>query len=117
MLAALVALMIAQLLLPVVNDITAKHLTLFSPGNYITIYFLFGAILIGILAGLFPALYLSSFKPIIVLKGTKINEKGVFNLRKALVVVQFTISIALIAGSLIIYQQVNYIQINKIRIE
>ncbi|HEY6976475.1 MAG TPA: ABC transporter permease, partial [Chitinophagaceae bacterium] len=114
MLAAAVALLIAQLLLPVVNDITAKHLALFSPGNYVTIYFLFGAILIGILAGLFPALYLSSFKPILVLKGAKISEKGIFNLRKALVVIQFTISIALIAGSLIVYQQVNYIQSAKL---
>ncbi|HXL57985.1 MAG TPA: FtsX-like permease family protein, partial [Chitinophagaceae bacterium] len=114
MLAAVVALVIAQLLLPVVNSITAKHLALFNAGNYVTIYFLLGAIFIGILAGLFPALYLSSFKPIIVLKGTKISEKGIFNLRKALVVVQFTISIALIAGSLIIYQQVNYIQSAKL---
>jgi putative ABC transport system permease protein len=112
--AAIVALLIAQLLLPVVNSITAKHLILFSTGNFVTIYFLLGAILIGVFAGLFPALYLSSFKPIIVLKGTKTKEKGVFNLRKALVVVQFTISIALIAGSLIIYQQVNYIQSAKL---
>ncbi len=114
MLAAVVALVIAQLLLPVVNSITAKHLALFNAGNYVTVYFLSGAIFIGILAGLFPALYLSSFKPVIVLKGTKISEKGIFNLRKALVIVQFTISIALIAGSLIIYQQVNYIQSAKL---
>jgi putative ABC transport system permease protein len=114
MLAAVVALIIAQLLLPVVNSITAKHLALFSAGSFVTIYFLFGALLIGILAGLFPAVYLSSFKPIIVLKGNKITEKGIFNLRKTLVVVQFTISIALIAGSLIIYQQVNYIQSAKL---
>lgn len=109
-LAGIVALIIAQLLLPVVNGITAKHLALFGAGNYITIYFLLGAIVVGILSGLLPALYLSSFKPVIVLKGAKISERGVFRLRKALVVVQFTISIALIAGSLIIYQQVNYIQ-------
>ena len=114
MLAAVVALVIAQLLLPVVNSITAKHLALINAGNYVTIYFLLGAIFVGISAGLFPALYLSSFKPVIVLKGTKISEKGIFNLRKALVVVQFTISIALIAGSLIIYQQVNYIQSAKL---
>jgi putative ABC transport system permease protein len=72
------------------------------------------AVLIGVLAGLVPALYLSSFKPVIVLKGGKMNERGVFNLRKALVVVQFTISIALITGACIIYQQVNYIQDAKL---
>jgi len=114
LLAALVALFIAQLLLPVVNGITQKQLVLFSPGNYATFYFLSGAILIGILAGLFPALYLSSFKPIIVLKGSRVNEKGIFNLRKTLVVVQFSISIALIAGSLIIYQQINYIHATQL---
>jgi putative ABC transport system permease protein len=110
LLASAVALILAQLLLPVVNGITQKHLSLFSSGNYVTIYFLAAALLIGILAGLVPAIYLSSFRPVIILKGNKTNEKGVFNLRKALVVLQFTISIALIAGSLIIYQQVNYIQ-------
>jgi putative ABC transport system permease protein len=63
---------------------------------------------------LIPAFYLSSFKPITVLKGNKINERGVFNLRKALVVIQFTISIVLISGACIIYQQVKYIQSAKL---
>lgn len=109
-LAGAFALLIAELLLPVVNNITAKHLVILDADNFVALYFLLAAILIGILAGLFPALYLSSFKPISVLKGAKINEKGIFNLRKALVVVQFTISIVLIAGSLIIYQQLNYMR-------
>jgi putative ABC transport system permease protein len=117
LLAGVIALIIAQLLLPVVNSITAKHLTLFVQGNFITIYFLCGVLLVGMLAGIFPAMYLSSFKPIIVLKGAKINEKGVFNLRKALVVIQFTISIALIAGSLVIYQQVDYVQSAKLGLD
>jgi len=69
---------------------------------------------VGFLSGLIPAFYLSSFKPIVVLKGNKINEQGVFNLRKALVVIQFTISIILISGACIIYQQVNYIQDAKL---
>lgn len=110
LLAAVAALVIAQLLLPLVNTITAKHLILFGPGSYVVFYFFAAAIIVGISAGLFPALYLSSFRPVIVLKGTKMKEQGVFNLRKALVVVQFTISIALIAGSFVIYQQLHYIQ-------
>jgi putative ABC transport system permease protein len=114
MLASAVALVIAQLLLPVVNNITQKQLSLFSSGNFFTVYFLAAALLIGVVAGLAPALYLSSFKPIVVLKGSKINERNVFNLRKALVVIQFTISISLIAGACIIYQQVNYIQNAKL---
>jgi len=116
-LAAVVALIIAQLLLPVVNGITQKQLVLFSAGNYATFYFLSGTLGIGILAGLFPALYLASFKPVVILKGARVNEKGVFNLRKALVVVQFSISIALIAGSIIIYQQINYIHAAQLGLE
>ncbi|HEX5167640.1 MAG TPA: ABC transporter permease [Cyclobacteriaceae bacterium] len=108
--ASVVALVIAQLLLPFVNNITAKQLVLFSTGNFFVYYFAGAALLIGLLAGLLPALYIASFKPVIILKGTKVSEKGVFNLRKALVVVQFTISIALIASSLIIYRQINYMQ-------
>jgi putative ABC transport system permease protein len=108
--ASVAALVIAQLLLPFVNNITGKQLVLFSAGNFIVIYFLAAALLIGVLAGLFPALYIASLKPIIILKGAKVSEKGVFDLRKALVVVQFTISIALIASALITYQQIDYMR-------
>ena len=110
MLAAGVALVIATLLTPVVNSVTAKHLQLFGQDNYAIGYLLLGALFIGLVAGLFPAFYLSSLKPIIVLKGIKTKEHSIFTMRKALVVVQFSISIALIAGSLIIYQQINYIR-------
>lgn len=110
LLSAVIALLIAQLLLPLVNTITSKQLALNPGTSYNVICFISGAVLLGILAGLFPALYLSSFQPTVVLKGVNVNEKGVFNLRKALVVVQFTISVALISGSLIIYRQVSYIQ-------
>ncbi|HLG38330.1 MAG TPA: FtsX-like permease family protein, partial [Chitinophagaceae bacterium] len=68
-------------------------------------------------AGLFPALYLSSFKPVLVLKGLKLNERGAPTLRKALVVVQFTISSVLIIGALIIYQQMKFIQDAKLGID
>jgi len=64
----------------------------------------------GILAGAYPAFVLSSFKPIEVLKGQfHQSEKGTF-IRKALVVIQFTISIALMAGTFIMYSQFSYMQ-------
>jgi len=107
--ASVVALAIADLLLPAVNIVTQKQLSLFSSQNaLITVYFILSALGIGVLAGFFPAVYLSSFKPITVLKGIRTKEGSIFTLRRALVVVQFSISIALIAGSVIIYQQVNY---------
>src|SRR6266542_2650168 len=107
--AYLVAVIIAQLLLPVVNSISQKQLT-FINNPLIPGYLFVLALLLGIAAGIFPAIYLSSFKPVLVLKGLIVNSRGTLSLRKVLVVVQFTISIALIAGALIITQQVHFMQ-------
>jgi len=73
--------------------------------------FLAALILIGLFAGLYPAAFLSSFKPLEALRGKaeKISGSG-FNSRQVLVVFQFTISIALIAGTLIINKQVHYLK-------
>ncbi|HTJ50261.1 MAG TPA: ABC transporter permease, partial [Cyclobacteriaceae bacterium] len=82
--------------------------TLLLQGNSIII--IIGLILmVGVLAGLYPAVVLSSFKPAAVLKGDFKSSAGGIKLRKALVVVQFTISIALMAGTAIVYQQMNFI--------
>jgi putative ABC transport system permease protein len=113
LLAALLAVIFAQLLLPVANALTLKQLTVIgNPG--VLAYMLIGVLLLGIVAGFFPAIYLSSFKPITVLKGLKISEKGTLSLRKTLVVVQFTISTVLIIGVLIISQQMHYLQSAKL---
>ncbi|HTM93385.1 MAG TPA: ABC transporter permease [Flavisolibacter sp.] len=110
--AAIVAIGIAQLLIPVVNDLTGKQLSLLQgPG---LLYAFVGSMLLGVLAGFFPALYLSSFQPISVLKGLKLNDSGALSLRKALVVVQFSISIILIIGAVIISQQMHYLRSAKL---
>jgi len=112
LIASLVAIAISQLLIPVVNELTGKHLSLFDgPG---LLYAIAGSLLLGIIAGFFPALYLSSFKPIAVLKGLKLNESGALGLRKILVVVQFAISIVLIIGAVVISQQMHYLRSAKL---
>lgn len=111
--AFILALVVAQLLLPVVNSLTQKHLSFFNSSGLILLALLV-ALGLGLIAGVFPALYLSSFKPITVLKGLKFTEKGALAWRKGLVVVQFTISIVLIIGAIIISQQMNFIRSAKL---
>jgi putative ABC transport system permease protein len=113
LLASVVAIIIAHLLLPVVNALTAKQLTVLGNPTVLS-YMLVSSVFLGVVAGIFPAIYLSSFKPIIVLKGIKLSEKATLSLRKILVVVQFTISIVLIIGALIISQQMHFIQSAKL---
>jgi putative ABC transport system permease protein len=106
---AFLGLAMGYALLPTINELTQKQLTI-AASQSIVGYMILVTVFIGIVAGIFPALYLSSFKPVAVLKGFKLNEKGALNLRKSLVVVQFTISIALIIGALVIVQQMNYLR-------
>lgn len=111
--ASLLAMIVAQLLVPLINNLTGKQLTVI--GNPVLIlYMVLAALIVGLLAGLLPAFYLSSFKPISVLKGFKIDQRGGLGLRKALVILQFTISSALIIGALIIIQQINYMRSAKL---
>ena len=107
--AFVLAILIAQLLLPVVNTITQKQLIFFND-PLILGYLLGLALSLGLMAGIFPAVYLSAFKPVLVLKSLKVDSKGTLSLRKILVVVQFSISIVLIIGALIIAQQVRFMQ-------
>lgn len=115
-LAANIALAMAYGLIPIVNELTQKELAL-SGNPLVIVYLGVITIFIGLVAGLFPALYLSSFKPVAVLKGLKLNESGAFALRKALVVVQFTISIVLITSVLIIAQQMEFLGSAKLGFE
>jgi putative ABC transport system permease protein len=106
-----VALLIAVSVLPLFNDIAAKSLSLNLLFSYKFLPFLLLLPLAtGLLAGSYPAFFLSSFQPITVLKG-KINTSfKKSNLRSSLVVFQFTTSIILIIGTIIVYKQLNYIQ-------
>ncbi|WP_407522395.1 ABC transporter permease [Lacibacter sp. MH-610] len=97
------------------NSIAGKALNikeLLQPGYLL--FLILMPIATGVLAGLYPAFFLSSFRPITVLKG-KINSGfSKNNFRSALVVFQFFTSIVLIIGTIVVYKQLNYIQNTKI---
>lgn len=108
--AILLAVLLVELFLPTFNALVGKHLSI----DYSNMAVLLGlggiALFAGMLAGSYPALFLSAFQPVYVLKSTtSIGSKSIL-LRKALVVFQFTISVALIASTSIIYNQMKYIQ-------
>ncbi len=111
LMAALIALLAAWALLPLFNQISGKELTISVQLLKWLLPFLFVTVLlVGILAGSYPAFYLSGFKPIKVLKGKVATGFKGSLFRSILVVLQFSISIILITGSLVIYNQLNFIQ-------
>ncbi len=112
-LTALFALVLAMLLvavaLPAFNELTSKHIAIdyLNPTSWLT--FLGIAVLTGLLAGSYPAFYLSSFNVVSVLRGAVARRPGSVGLRKGLVVFQFTMSMLLIIGTLTVYTQIDYI--------
>lgn len=102
------SLLFIQTLIPVFNQLTGKNLSFFAHPQIVA-WLLGITVATGFLAGLYPAFYLSSFKPIAVLKGKlKTNISATF-IRKGLVVFQFSISIVLILGAILINKQLNYV--------
>ncbi|MBS1528252.1 MAG: ABC transporter permease, partial [Bacteroidetes bacterium] len=109
--AALIAFVAAFALLPVFNQLSGKELVVTPQLMLVFLPVLFIAVLvIGCLAGSYPALYLSAFQPIQVLKGKLVGGFRNSFLRSFLVVFQFATSIFLIIGTLVIYNQLRYIQ-------
>jgi hypothetical protein len=100
---------IALLLVPAFNKITGKQIGLHFDAT-ILLYFISVILCTGLLAGSYPALYLSRFNPLSVLKGNFRTSLGELLTRKGLVVFQFTLSTVLIVAVIIIYQQMQFIQ-------
>lgn len=110
LMAFIVAFLLVYLLLPQFNELTGKSLTLqMSPH---LLFSILGIIFFtGLMAGSYPALYLSGFKPLNILKG-KLNTSsfGEFWTRQGLVVFQFVLSIILVVSVLVVYKQIEYVQ-------
>jgi putative ABC transport system permease protein len=105
------AFVVSKLLLPVFNSVTEKNLSLtFSNHPLLILSFIGMAIITGLIAGSYPALYLSSFNPAKVLKGKFSNSFSALALRKALVIFQFIISIVLIIASIVIANQMKFLR-------
>lgn len=104
-----IGVVIILLVLPYFNDFTQKQLTF--PVDWISISYLFLlAAFVGLLAGIYPSFILSSFNPVVVMKGTfTSNQQGRW-IRNGLVVFQFWISIILMIGTLVIHQQMKYMR-------
>ena len=107
--AVLISIGFLALLLPQFNIIVEKQLAL-DLGDPLHFAALFAIIILcGFLAGSYPAFYMSSLKPVAILKGKKAKQGGTEVVRKALVVTQFTVSVVLIIGTLLVYQQIQHV--------
>jgi len=106
----ILAIPLVDIAIPALNSIAGTSIT-FNLGQLQTLILPMLAIwaFIGVVAGFYPALILSSFKPVTILKGAYQKSKGGVLLRKLLVIFQFTLSIALIGLSIIIQQQMHFI--------
>lgn len=110
LIAAIIAVALIHFALPWFQQLTGKELTLWRFGVKETVASLaIFTILTGALSGIYPALFLSNFRTIPALKGQAGNLSGNNIFRKSLVTAQFAITIAMIAGSIIIYQQLRFV--------
>jgi putative ABC transport system permease protein len=110
-LAFLLAWALTSLLLPAFGSLTARHLSIALPGHLpMLLGFLGLAVLAGLIAGIYPAFYLSSFQPAKVLKGKFSNSLAAIALRKGLVIFQFMISVILIVSTVVINDQMSYLR-------
>jgi len=107
--AVAIAILMVDVLLPQFNQITAKNLSIHFDPNFL-LSLLVIVVLTGIISGSYPALYLSGFSPVTVLKGKIPTAFGELWARKGLVVFQFTLSVILIVSVIVVYRQIEFVQ-------
>ena len=111
MVAFLIAVVLVELLLPVFNSLLLTDLS-FNPFSGLLFPFALLALVLltGLLAGIYPAFYLSSLRPGKIIRGDAVKGRGALSFRRFLIVVQFTISIAMITGTLLVERQVMFMR-------
>lgn len=107
--AFVIASLIVSLFLPQFNEITGKQLSL-KPDGSLLLASISIMLFTGLISGLYPALYLSGFRPTVILKGKSNSSSGEVLVRKGLVIFQFVLSTLLIVSVLVVYKQVQLIQ-------
>ncbi|GAB3771971.1 ABC transporter permease [Spirosoma horti] len=117
LLALTLALVLVFLLLPSFNSLTGKHISLQTTQSSFWLVLVGMALFTGLVAGSYPAFFLSSLEPVRVLKGTLKFGAGARLFRQGLVVFQFVLSMLLIVGTIIVYRQVNYVQTTNLGYE
>lgn len=113
--AFVLCLLLVQLILPAFNEVADKKMSILWSNPWFWLFGIGFSLLTALVAGSYPALFLSSFQPIKVLKGTGSSSRfrvGRFTAipRKVLVVVQFTVSVTLIIGTIIVFRQIQHAQ-------
>ena len=107
--ALVVSIGLSFLFLPVFNSLTGQALSFFASENSsLILWLILIALITGLIAGLYPAFYLSAFNPVRVLKGNIAESSGIFSIRKVLIVSQFIISTCLIFATLVIWNQLHF---------
>ncbi|WP_419212795.1 ABC transporter permease [Maribacter sp. X9] len=104
------ALLMAMIALPFFNTLAAKEITIPYLNPFFWLILLGSVLLLGLLSGSYPAFFMSRFMPVKVLKGGGQSSVGGGNIRNSLVVFQFAISVFLIISTLVVYQQLKYMQ-------
>ncbi|MDE3185045.1 MAG: ABC transporter permease [Bacteroidota bacterium] len=109
--AVVLSFLLVLLLLPAFNSLSGKYFswrTLFQPFNLVLLLAI--GLVTGLVGGSYPAFYLSSFKPVKVLKGGLSKASGNINLRRTLVVIQFAISMIMLICTWVVYSQLSYVR-------
>jgi putative ABC transport system permease protein len=111
--ALFIAYLLVWLALPIFNTLSDKNLQ-FGYQLKPLLSFLVLGLIVGLLAGIYPAFFLSSFQPIAIIKGKLGKSNKSFGLRSGLVIFQFFISVSLIISTIVVYQQMRFIQNKKL---
>lgn len=106
--AFLISLVLVAIILPFFNSVSGKYISLPMGNIYFWLMGIGFSIMTGFIAGVYPALYLSSFRPVKVLKGTFKAGKNASRPRKVLVVLQFTVSVILIIATITVFRQIQF---------